>query len=123
MTLTDIWGRFTAFLLRFVDPSAEAWRKRRDAMAPRSKPTYDVYPDRELPPQIRLYVEARDARGRLLREYVELEGYSLHQLNWRPNAMRGGVLVRDWFTGQVLEAMVNLAVRLDSVKEQKGGTR
>ena len=120
MTLSSIWDRFTARLMRLVDPSSEAWRKRRfEAVPVHSKPTYDVYPDSDVPPQIRLYVEARDARGRLLREYVDLEGYSLHQLNWRPNAKRGGVLVRDWFTDQVLAAMIDLAGRLDAVKEQK----
>ena len=98
----------------------EAWRaRRRQIVSQQSKPTYDVYPEHDVPPQIRMYVEARDARGRLLREYVELEGYSVHQLNWKTGARRGGISVRDWFVGQVLEAMVHLSARIDAEKEQK----
>jgi hypothetical protein len=70
-------------------------------------------------PTVRFYVEARDTKGRLLREYVDLEGYSVHQLNWRTGAMRGGTLVRDWFVNQMLEALLRLEVRLDEVKEQR----
>ena len=72
-----------------------------------------------MPPEMRFYVEARDAKGRLLREYVDLEGYSVSQLNWRAGATRGGVQVRDWFVSQMLEAVVRLAARLDVVKERR----
>ena len=93
------WARFVE------DPwgAVKTWRQHRDETIPpenRAKVTYDVYPDRDVPPTIRMYVEARDVRGRLLRQYVELEGYSVHQLNWKSGATRGGVLVRDWFVGQ-----------------------
>ena len=113
---------FVDLLAMLRDPWAgvESWRQRRAAaVANPSKPTYDVYPDRDLPPTVKMYVEARDARGRLLREYVDLEGYSVHQLNWRNGARRGGMLVRDWFVGEVLAAMVRLSVRVDAEKERK----
>ncbi len=116
----SFWNRITAYLLRLVDPSSEAWRQRRDKMVDHhAKPTYDVYPERDFPSQYECFIQARDARGRLLREHVDLEGYSLHPLNWRPEAKRGGVLVREWFIGQVLEALVDLAIRIDTVREQK----
>lgn len=118
----------TALLARLsrIDPWAavEHWRRRREAMVPadhRQRVTYDPYPDSDVPPAMRFYVEARDARGRLLREYVDLEGYSVHQLNWRTGAMRGGVLVRDWFVGQVLEAMVDLEQRLALEADKRKG--
>jgi hypothetical protein len=97
----------------------EGWRARRARWFAPSKPSYDAYPDRDMPPTIRFYIEARDARGRLLREYVDLEGYSIHQLNWRQGAQRGGVQVRDWFVSQMLEAMVRLMARIDLVREEK----
>ena len=96
----------------------EGWRKRREAWYAKSKPVYDAYPSHETSPEIRFYVEARDARGRLIREYVDLEGYSVHQLNWRPGARRGNQLVRDWFIGQMLEAMLQLSKRLDVAREE-----
>lgn len=97
----------------------EGWRRRRESMYSKSKPTYDAYPSTQEAPTVRFYVEARDIKGRLLREYVDLEGYSVHQLNWRSGAVRGGQLVRDWFVGQMLEALVRLTVRLDEVKDQR----
>lgn len=97
----------------------DGWRKRRELAYTKAKPTYEAYPLRDPAPEMRFYVEARDMRGRLLREYVDLEGYSVHQINWSNGARRGGTLVRDWFVGQMLEALVRLAVRLDEVKESK----
>jgi hypothetical protein len=99
--------------------AVEAWRRHRDKTIKHQPPTYDVYPDRGLPPQLRLYVEGRDARGRLLREYVDLEGYSLHQLNFRPGQRRGDTTVWAWFIGQVLEAQIRLSVRLDVERERR----
>lgn len=107
------WSVARLPVLRMV---VEGWRARRERLVSRSKPTYDAYPERDVPPEMRFYVEARDVRGRLLREYVDLAGYSLHQLNWRRDARRGDTTVRDWFTGQVVEAMIRLAARLDEVK-------
>lgn len=108
MTLRDPWA------------SVEGWRARRERMVERrQEPTYEVYPDTDMPPSIRLYIEARDVRGRLIREYVELEGYSLHQLNWKHGAKRGGSTVRDWFVSRVMESMIRLAQRLDEERERK----
>jgi hypothetical protein len=113
------------WLLSFIDDPwavVKAWRQRRDQAVPpenKRKPTFDAYPRDEMPPEVRFYVEARDVKGRLLREYVELDGYSVHQLNWKGGAMRGGVLVRDWFVGQMLEALIRLEVRLDLVRDKK----
>lgn len=101
----------------------DGWRRRREALVKHSKPTYDAYPVRDLPPEIRFYVEARDAKGRLRREYVHLDGYSVHQLNWKPGATRGGVRVSDWFVGQMLEALVDLSRELDRVRHEKEGTQ
>ena len=70
-------------------------------------------------PSLRMYIEGRDARGRLLREYVDLEGYSVHQINWKQGIYRGRVLVRDWFISQMLEALVTLEARLDAVREER----
>src|SRR5512143_2933208 len=64
-----------------MDPWAEAWRRRREQLAPRSTPRYDAYPDHVPEPELRLYVEGRAARGRLLRQFVDLSGYSLHHIN------------------------------------------
>ncbi len=118
MGLRGWWARFVE------DPwgAVKTWRQKREEFIPkenRAKVTYDVYPDRDVPPTIKMYVEARDVRGRLLRQYVELEGYSVHQLNWKSGATRGGVLVRDWFVGQVLEALVILSARLDEERDRK----
>jgi hypothetical protein len=112
-------------VLAFIeDPWAavKAWRQRREQNVPaenRQKPTFDAYPKHDVPPEIRFYVEARDVKGRLLREYVDLAGYSVHQLNWKSGVMRGGVLVRDWFVSQMLEALIALEVRLDKVRDEK----
>lgn len=112
-------------VLAFIDDpwaAVEAWRRRRAKQVPaenRRKPTFDAYPASDLPPEMRFYVEARDARGRLLREYVDLEGYSVHQLNWKVGATRGGMRVRDWFIAQMLAALVRLSDRIDQVKEDR----
>lgn len=104
------------------DPWAivKGWRARRDAMSEHHEPTYIAYSNLEpAPPELRLYIEGRDALGRLLREYVELDGYSLHQLNFRHGAKRGGLSVSSWLSQQILEALLRLVVRLDMVREQK----
>jgi len=112
------WEHILAML---YDPwaAAKEWRKRRAALVKGRKPTYDVYPDEKAEPEIKLYVEARDAKGRLLREYVYLEGYGIRQLNWKRGAMRGNEMVRDWFVSQVLVCVARLAARLEEVKRQK----
>ncbi len=97
----------------------EAWRRKRAEIVTPQPHTYDVYPDKDYPPELRLYIEGRDARGRLLREYVSLEGYSLHQINFRPGQRRGSTTVWAWFIGQVLEAQIRLSVRLDAEREKK----
>ena len=109
-------------LMAMRDPweAVKAYRARRDALVEHHKPTYHAYQDVELQPELRLYVEGRDARGRLLREYVELEGYSLHQLNFRHGAKRGGMSVSSWLSQQVLQALIRLVVRLDTVREERG---
>lgn len=114
----DIWSTFMG-MVRDQWAGVKAWRAKRDEVSIHSKPTYDPYPDTKETPEIKFYVEARDARGRLLREYVELEGYSMHQINWKAGARRGATTVRDWFIGQMLEALLRLEVRLDEVKESR----
>jgi hypothetical protein len=103
------------------DPWAHvrSWRAFRDKLVRHEKPTYDAYPEKDLPPEIKFYVEARDAKGRLRREYVYLDGYSVHQLNWKPGATRGGVRVSDWFVGRMLEALVDLTRELERVRDEK----
>lgn len=108
------WQRLVSLFADWV-PSVEAWRKRRAELAPRSRPTYDAYPETPDPPGIRVYLEARDVRGRLRRTTVRLDGYSLHQINFRHEGRR------DWFIGQVLEALIALSVKLDAEKEAKHG--
>lgn len=90
-------------------PGTEAWRARRASLAKHQAPTYDVYPDRKFEPEMRLYVEARDAKGRLRREVVDLSGYSLHQVNLTSRRWRDGVAER------IAEARYLLAVKLDEV--------
>lgn len=109
-------------MLRTIQDQWEAvktWRRRRDEIARHAKPTYDPYPDPEFNPEVKLYVEARDVRGRLLREYVYLEGYSLHQLNLRWGARRGQALVGEWVWLSIIEANNRLAARLDAARAQK----
>lgn len=99
------------------------WRQRRDAIImKRQRPTYDPYPDHVDEPEVKVYVEARDVRGRLLREYVYLEGYSLHQVNVRRGAKRGNQLVGEWVWDALIEANVRLAARLADVRAQKEAT-
>lgn len=115
----NLWNRVT---MTFYDQWAavKAWRARRaDIIEHHTKPTYEPYPDAQFDPEIKVYVEARDVRGRLLREYVYLEGYSLHQLNFRWGAKRGQTLVGEWVWLAVIEANTRLAARLDEVREQK----
>jgi hypothetical protein len=105
------WARLWTWLLGFLPPEqvkqAEAWRARREALVKPSKPTYDGYPE-HVPgePEMRLYCEARDARGRLLREYVNLSGYSLHHINLRTRKWQEGLIDR------IAEARYLLAVRI-----------
>jgi hypothetical protein len=101
----------------------DGWRKRREAVAKRSKPTYDAYPERDLPVEVTFYLSARNAYGQLIREQVNLEGYSIHQLNWKRGARRGNTTVRDWFVEQMLEAYIVLEARLDLAREQKAEGR
>lgn len=101
----------------------QSWRKRRDALARHTKPTYDVYPEEAYNPEVKVYVEARDVRGRLLREYVYLEGYSLHMINFRRGARRddrqgGRQLVGEWVWDQLIEANTRLSARLDEERER-----
>jgi hypothetical protein len=105
--------------LLFSWAGPEGWRRRREQLVPPSKATYDAYPDEKGTPSIRFYVEARDVKGRLLREYVDLEGYSVHNIDWRMGRTRGGTLVRDWFVSQMLDALIKLEVRLDEVKDSR----
>lgn len=98
---------------------SEGWRARREKITGKSKPTYLAYPDTEYQPAIRFYAEGRDVRGRLLREYVDLEGYSLHHLNLaRPNARRGETTIGQWFTRKSFEARERLLERLAVVKKE-----
>lgn len=100
--------------------AVDAWRAMRQRIVPkRQAPTYDAYPSHDEEPEIRFYVEARDARGRLRREYVYLDGYSVHQMNWKPGATRGGVRITDWFAGRMLEALYDLTRELQRVKDEK----
>jgi pilus assembly protein Flp/PilA len=116
------WLTALSSLLHSADWTiVDGWRRRRDHFLRRSRPTYDAYPSDDIPPEVRFYLEARDAKGRLLREYVHLEGYSIHHLNWKSGAMRGGVPVRDWFIGQMLEAMVRLMARVESTRSKGQG--
>ena len=99
--------------------AVEAWRAKRSEIVTKQKPTYDAYPGDHPPPEVRFYVEARDVRGRLLREYVHLDGYSVNQLNWTPGATRGGVRITDWFAGRMLAALRRLTERVDAAKERR----
>jgi hypothetical protein len=97
----------------------EGWRARRASLAKSQKPTYDAYPDTDIPPDVSFYVEARDARGRLRRAYVDLDGYAVNQLNWAPGATRGGVRITDWFCGRMLRALRQLNQELNKAREEK----
>lgn len=94
------------------------WRRRRSKYVTHQRPTYDVYPESAFDPEVKVYLEARDARGRLLREYVYLEGYSLHMLNFRRGAMRGKQYVGEWVWDSMIESMTRLAARLNEEKER-----
>ena len=111
-------GVFLRSLAAGQDPWAavKEWRRKRDEIAPPSTPTFDVYPDHVEPPSMRLYVEARDIRGRLLRQYVDLSGYSLHHVNLTSRKWRDGLLER------IAEARYLLAVRLAEVELDKRST-
>ncbi len=98
------------------NPFAEAWRQRRDndPGVRRSAPTYIVGEGEPLElPYMRVYIEARDVRGRLLRQYVDLAGYSFHQLNFRKSKWREGIVDRFIMAGG------DLAERLTAVAEAK----
>lgn len=111
--------------MTFHDPwaSVKLWRKRRAGyIAHPHKPTYDVYPEDEYDPEVKVYLEARDAKGRLLREYVYLEGYSLHQLNFKRGAKRGNQYVGEWVWDSMIVANALLAIRLHEVRKHRKGT-
>lgn len=112
-----MWARMSDYIDRWGP--VEAFRRRREARVIHAKPTYDPYPEQKYDPEVKVYIEARDVRGRLLREYVYLEGYSLHQLNFKRGARRGGQLVGEWVWDSLIEAMVRLSARLSEERELK----
>ncbi len=89
-------GLLESLLTVVRDPWAgvEGWRKRRETLYKPSEPTYTAYPDVVEVPALRLYVEARDVRGRLIREYVDLSGYSLHHINFASRRWQSGLSER-----------------------------
>lgn len=95
-----------------MDPWAgvRSWRERRDGMVEKhSKPTYDAYGDLPQPPaRMRVAILA----GKFM-ETVDLDGYSLHEINFRRDFRR------DWFIERVLAAEIRLAARIDADREAK----
>lgn len=102
-----------------MDPWAGVrnWRDRREGMVDKhSKPTYDAYGNLPMPPaRINVYVQGRDARGRLLNERVDLDEFSLHELNLRRDWRR------NWLIDRIIEAEIRLAVRIDAEADRKKG--
>ncbi len=103
-------------LMTFTDDpwaSVKAWRKRRAEVVKPSRPTFDAYPDAAEPPALNLYIEARDARGRLRRQLVDLSGYSLHQVNLSSDRWRRDLI------GRIADARYELLVKLSEVADAK----
>ena len=103
-------GMLEALVLFALDPWAaqKAWRARRDRIAEHHVPTYEAYPEQPNHPKVRLVLLSGD-----LMEKVDLEGYSLREINfekqWR----------RDWLAQKVIEAHLRLIGRLTAQKAGK----
>lgn len=110
----SILSTIGAWLLSWSGP--EGWRRRRERIAPHTKPQYDAYPDTPYEPVLWLTVSGRDAYGRIRSKRVDLAGYSLHHLSWRKGARRGDTTVAEWLAGQVLDSWVELAEVLRDMK-------
>lgn len=90
--------------------SVEAWRQRRAAAIKASKPTYDAYPDVIEMPRIRVFLEARDALGRIRREVVDLRGYGLEHVNLDTRRWTEDLAAAVKVARQVLMAKLRLAL-------------
>ena len=74
-----------------------------------SKATYDAYGDLPMPPaRIRVAL-----LGGKFMETVDLDGYSLHELNLRREWRR------QWLLERIIEAEIRLAVKIDAENERK----
>lgn len=104
-------GLFRLLLSMGRDPwaASEAWRKRQAERITAQKPTYDAYPDRVEQPDMALYVEARDALGHLLRQRVDLRGYSVNHINFDVRSWRDGLAEAVKSARGVLRARLRLA--------------
>lgn len=93
----------------------KAWRARREkAVLVHHKPTFDVYPDREYHPRVRIALLG----GRFM-ETVDLDGYSVREILPRLRTDKG----RDWLVDRIIQAHYQLVVRLDEEERRKSGER
>lgn len=102
--LVALWQRFLAW--------GKSWEERRLERIAKTKPTYDAYPDVPSHPKVRVMLVS----GRFM-EQVDLEGYSLEQINWQKEFRQR------WYAKQTVDALIRLIRRVEAAEAaRKEGT-